>query len=520
MPKQENTSKKYTVADCPELSPWVSEKFNDEVTLKVKNYSQSTKVTFFCKDCNHTFTKTPWSFLKTLRNERTLIKCSRCRAYSKSLSKWHPELVQFWDFEANDLSPDEVPITDTRKYVTWICSKNPNHRFSQTVGLRINSEVEQCETCLSLGGMYPELLKEWDYERNTLDPFKVPAGSDEKPHWVCSNDKRHKWFGRIANRTNKNRKGGCPLCSGYIVDHTNNLEAMRPDIAKTWDHRKNGKLKPKDVFYRSKTRVFWKCPEGPDHEWEGTVLDRVESKGCLFCINQRVSVTNSLRTRFPEIAQEWHPTKNGKASPEKTLAISGSSAWWQCRFDPSHYWEAVVAQRTSSGNGCPHCKLAPRSKIELRVTAELKHFFNEIDMYLPTLIIDGKNLMPDIMIESKKLVIEYDGEYYHRDKLERDRAKNIKLNNAGWYVLRLREIPLGELAPSIPFDRHNFKESMNLLAEKLADLKFISDVDAAAYSANSKPINDTLYEAWLEEALQNDLFFKNPAAVGKKAKEG
>lgn len=45
----------------------------------------------------------------------------------------------------------------------------------------------------------------------------------------------------------------------------------------------------------------------------------------------------------------------------------------------------------------------------------------------------------DIFIPSIKLAVEYDGSYYHKNKLERDLQKNKRLNELGIYIIRVRE---------------------------------------------------------------------------------
>ena len=45
----------------------------------------------------------------------------------------------------------------------------------------------------------------------------------------------------------------------------------------------------------------------------------------------------------------------------------------------------------------------------------------------------------DIYIPSINVAIEYDGSYYHKNKLEQDLQKNIQLNELGIYVIRIRE---------------------------------------------------------------------------------
>ena len=43
----------------------------------------------------------------------------------------------------------------------------------------------------SLGDIFPNLVKEWDYEKNgTLTPFNISYGSNKKVWWMCEN--KHK----------------------------------------------------------------------------------------------------------------------------------------------------------------------------------------------------------------------------------------------------------------------------------------------------------------------------------------
>src|SRR5262249_48913012 len=72
---------------------------------------------------------------------------------------------------------------------------------------------------------------------------------------------------------------------------------------------------------------------------------------------QRLSVTNSLAFCFPDVAAQWHPTKNGGLAPDKILAGSTKKVWWQCSKGPDHVWEATVFRRTrgDEATGCPFC---------------------------------------------------------------------------------------------------------------------------------------------------------------------
>jgi Probable Zinc-ribbon domain/Outer membrane efflux protein len=111
-------------------------------------------------------------------------------------------------------------------------------------------------------------------------------------------------------------------------------------------------------------RIWWKCTKGPDHEWCVAVHQRTtRGRGCPFCRNRLVSVTNSLASLAPEVARQWHPTRNGTLTPDRVVVQSQKQAWWQCAVDGSHVWRARLSNRWWLDAGCPFCS-------GQRVTAE------------------------------------------------------------------------------------------------------------------------------------------------------
>src|SRR5262249_17330451 len=96
------------------------------------------------------------------------------------------------------------------------------------------------------------------------------------------------------------------------------LSQTHPDLAAQWHPTKNGELTPDMVSAGSGKNVWWKCPNGPDHEWQIKVQSRTrEGSGCPCCDGVKVSITNSLASLFPQLASQWHPTKNVPLTPDK-----------------------------------------------------------------------------------------------------------------------------------------------------------------------------------------------------------
>eukprot|EP00128_Syssomonas_multiformis_P005648 Colp12_sorted_trinity150504_noHs@26798 len=153
---------------------------------------------------------------------------------------------------------------------------------------------------------------------------------------------------------------GCPMCNRKRITSTNTLLAKYPAVAAEWHRTKNGNLTPKDVAYGSNTKVWWQCKEG--HEWEARVQHRAQGKtGCPKCYVERrrgtPKGTQSLLAVHPDLAQQWHPTKNGVLTPDVVSHGSSRRVWWQCVTDSTHEWEARVSGRST---GCPFCKKSCR----------------------------------------------------------------------------------------------------------------------------------------------------------------
>ena len=72
------------------------------------------------------------------------------------------------------------------------------------------------------------------------------------------------------------------------------------------------------------------------------------------CRGLRASVTNSLASLHPDIAAQWHPTKNDDLTPDQVVAGSHKKAWWICDKGPDHEWPAPPVDRIA-GHGCPMC---------------------------------------------------------------------------------------------------------------------------------------------------------------------
>ncbi len=278
-----------------------------------------------------------------------------------NLAKTHPHLIQEWHPTKNaPLNPSDVTAGSSKK-VWWQCPKEKDHVWFTQIKLRALKGYG-CAACRglivvpsnSLATRYPEIAKEWHPTKNdTFTAFDVVPGASKKVWWKCDQGDDHEWISTVNNRIACKSK--CPVCSGDKATISNCLATKNPEIAKEWHPTKNGDLTPFNVVPRSNKKVWWKCPKGDDHEWSTSIDGRIRGYGCSICANQKVVKSNSLAILHPEIAREWHPSKNGALTPLDVAPGSQKKAWWLCPKGNDHEWETRVLLRVK-GNGCPICR--------------------------------------------------------------------------------------------------------------------------------------------------------------------
>lgn len=139
--------------------------------------------------------------------------------------------------------------------------------------------------------------------------------------------------------------------SSNFVRGQNDLESLFPILALQWDHNKNGPLKPSQVSHGSKKKVWWNCEKG--HEAFQSVAYRTKSNRCPICSGKVLSIGfNDLATTHPELAAQWHPTKNIPITPSQVTAGSHKKAWWLC--DEGHSTFQEIRHRVKT-NRCAVC---------------------------------------------------------------------------------------------------------------------------------------------------------------------
>jgi len=376
--------------------------------------------------------------------------CPSCAGQQVSvtncLAALKPEVAAQLDPALNDgLTPDRVAAA-SHVVLTWRCDKGPDHTWPARVDSR--KSVAGCACCAgrrasvtnSLATLFPDIAREYAAALNDgLTADQVVAGAcTKKAWWRCSKNPAHAWQATPDART---RIGtGCPYCSGYRASPEHNLVVKYPRVAAQFDHAAHGNanIVLEHLTPASGALVAWRCDKGPDHTWSARVGTRTsKGNGCPFCANRRLSVTSSLATLHRDLAAQFAQELNAGLTAGDVLAGTNDRRWWRCSVNHSHTWEATVASRTGAGNGCPDCQLNGHSEIEIRVAHELAACLG-VDLGVHRVRGHAQWWSADIVARAARLVVEYDGEYWHRDKQDLDLRKTRDLEAAGWTVVRIR----------------------------------------------------------------------------------
>src|SRR5205814_6225140 len=286
------------------------------------------------------------------------------------------------------LTPRDVKPNRSLK-IWWRCS-TCGHEWLAMV--RDRAAGQGCFKCAARrraaerAPMYPrrgrplpaQLLAEWVTDCNDREPSAMTGGSDYKAWWLCSTC-GHKWQASVSNRVTNG--SGCPVCARRKLSEARSrpapgqsLKDLYPELADEWDATRNGDLTSADIHPGTPRKFWWLCPDC-GRSYQTTPVSRTtRGSGCRSCSwlkrgQQRSTPLEgrSLADLRPEIAAEWHPTRNDRLRPEDFKAGSNRKVWWQC--NEGHEWRAMVVSR-ATGRRRPECLLHATSAQQRGLPAE------------------------------------------------------------------------------------------------------------------------------------------------------
>ena len=422
--------------DNKELMKHYDFELNKDIDLSKLTARCNTKVWWKCEKCGES-----WLAQVASQNDKNKQHgCPYCSGRlvikgKNDLMSQYPNLVEEWDFEKNKVSPDEVHAKSSRMF-GWIC-KTCGKKWKATPGNRsynnsgcphcnkenVNSFCEQAlfyyvrkafadainsdtHLGMELDIYIPSINVALEYDGEAWHRSSKKKSIDIRKNRLCTDNnitliriREPKLepiegcvvFVRKDSTTDRSLDSVIKKVLKYLkvtnvdvdVEHdsgeilaqyaskkkSNSLAACYPEIAAEFHPTKNGKLTPDMVSKSARRKVWWlgKC----GHEWDAIVSERTRKEfmdktgrirkpyGCPYCSGKRILVGfNDLATTHPDIASEWHPTKNEGINPTDVSSGSTRKVWWLGKC--GHEWETSIRNRTR-GYNCPICFKEKRS---------------------------------------------------------------------------------------------------------------------------------------------------------------
>lgn len=327
-------------------------------------------------------------------------------------------LLLEWDYNKNEMLPNHIQYGSSKK-VWWI--GKCKHSFLASLNKR-TSDGTGCPYCCESHAKFlkgfndlettnPELLEEWDYEKNELKPNMIMKGQHIKVWWKgkCG----HSW---LATPMHKIRGRGCPICDkesktsfpeqaiffylkntfcDVINRNRSTIDDVELDIfipskkiaieydGAVWHKNLNKDLVKNNACYKAGIILYRfrekACPHMEENPFLKVIpVETDKSKDLEEAIKRfidEISIEvdvnlerdrpliynqyivsrkeNSLSSLYPKLASEWNYEKNKDLTPEMVIPTSPKKVWWVGKC--GHTWSTGINTRVNKKTGCPYC---------------------------------------------------------------------------------------------------------------------------------------------------------------------
>ena len=299
----------------------------------------------------------------------------------------NPEIFKEWNKDKNVGIDPHMLSKKSGKKVWWKCSKC-NHEWQATIHDRVGDKTG-CPRCSSRrSSSFPEQAVYYYVRKvfpDAINRYKdVFDNKMELDVYIPSIKTAIEFDGAYFHNTESSKKKELikyEICKKNNIrlirikqeneDKTKNRFCETADITYYVDRRKNlqrlssviqviiDDLDPESNYFTRKNFFQYYSKTRVDVE-----RDQNEIKEYL------TETSDNIRDKRPDLAKEWHPTKNGNLRPEMFGINSNDKAWWKCSVC-GHEWQTTIIHRAGKRqSGCPICKLKERGKTYTKTKIE------------------------------------------------------------------------------------------------------------------------------------------------------
>ncbi len=239
------------------------------------------------------------------------------------------------------------------------------------------------------------LMRFWDSDKNTLDPYAVSARSEEPASWKCPKC-GYAWDASIRARFRTGEQ--CPCCDKHkvFVPGISDFLTLVPFARQAYMFEKNTDINVEKHGVASTKSAWWKCPYC-GNEYRGSFASRVDRtdsgyifRRCNKCKHDEKVPENPISENVRFI-KYWDYDKN-RLSPSNVSIYSSNKMYWKCK-NCGYDWY-IAPKNMLKSEGCPCCV---NNRVIRAGINDVAHFFPEIhDIF-------DESLNPDVNIGEQGL---------------------------------------------------------------------------------------------------------------------
>jgi DNA-directed RNA polymerase subunit RPC12/RpoP len=275
------------------------------------------------------------------------------------LASQYPDVALDWDYEKNDLPPNEV-VQHSSKKAHWKCHVC-GHKWSATIAKRTGPQPSGCPRCVNHGMSRADMCIYLAIQKYYSDAeYRKKLFGSEFDISVPSINLAIEYDGEYFHNNGVKQKKDD---SKTQLTKENNIKFLRVKEVRNVDFDfsyNDGVLfinVNRNTNYKEISHQVLICLKEQFLIDIGTDVDDDIVQQAISQIKSQ-NYQNSLQNQFPEIAKEWHPTKNGNLKPEYLDSHAHVDAWWICLKCNNEYFKPVNRRtdiRPHQAGGCPYC---------------------------------------------------------------------------------------------------------------------------------------------------------------------
>ena len=266
------------------------------------------------------------------------------------------------------------------------------------------------------------LNKYWNWEKNTISPYRISYGSDKTIWLLCQNKSYHNDNGGYSTTPKTFREGcRCPYCAKKQIHPKDSFGQWLTDefgedaIKKYWSSKNT--LDPFKISKRSAKKIYMLCQDKDYHNDEKGYLISCDNfykgKRCSYCGNYKVHLRDSFGTLHPDKIKYW--SKNNKRSPFEVTPKSHKKYKFVCEKCGKEFERALNnASRNNYNLICIDCN---SSQLEIKTRDVLEKYnikYNTQVKYKYLIGIHNGDLSYDFYLPDYNLLIECQGEQHEK----------------------------------------------------------------------------------------------------------